>query len=299
MPIGNFKRYSCANAASASRITASAGIIIVLTVTAFIPFFSKSNAAAEPDAEKQARLIDGKFYPSIAQRAALVLKQAELEKLPVEFTTEGKITIDEDRSTAIFSPYAGRVLSLLAAPGDLVKKGQPLFVLEAADSVQVQNDFIGALTTLNKAKSQLYLAETLEKRITTLFNGNIAPLKDLQSAQAGLTTAQNDVRTAQTALQAMRNRLYILGKTEEEVNKFEETGVITPDSTVYAPLAGTILQRKTGPGQYISWKRCSGCGRWPIPAASSKRALLMSRKCSIPAAAGLRCAQPSTMRKNF
>lgn len=226
---------------------------LLIASAAFTPLFvGKGNAAADAEPDRQPRIVDGKFYPSPAQRAALQLQQVQREKLPVEFTTEGKITIDEDRATAIFSPYAGRVLSLLAAPGDEVKKGQPLFVLEAADSVQVQNDFISALTTLNKAKSALYLAETLDRRMTTLFNNNIAPLKDLQSAQAGLTTAQNDVRTAQTALQAMRNRLYILGKTEAEVDKFEETGTITPDSTVYAPLSGTILQRKTGPGQFIS-----------------------------------------------
>lgn len=215
-------------------------------------FVGKGNAAPEPSVEREARVIDGKFYPSAVQRAAMRFHEVQIEKLPVEFTTEGKITIDEDRATAIFSPYAGRVLSLLVAPGDEVTKGQPLFVLEAADSVQVQNEFINALTTLNKAKSQLHLAEILDRRMATLFKNNIAPLKDIEAAQAGLTTAQNDVRTAQTALQAMRNRLYILGKTKTEVDQFEETGVITPDSTIFAPLSGTVLQRKIGPGQYIS-----------------------------------------------
>lgn len=235
-----------------TRIILAGCVAVIVAGSAYtLSYVGKGNAAADA-IDRQARFVDGKFYPSSAQRAALMLQRVELEKLPVEFTTEGKIGIDEDRSTAIFSPYAGRVISLLAAPGDLVKKGQPLFVLEAADSVQVQNDFISALTTLNKAKSALYLAEVLDKRMSTLYNSNIAPLKDLQQAQAGLTTAQNDVRTAQTALQAMRNRLYILGKTEAEVNKFEETGAITADSTVFAPLSGTILQRKTGPGQYIS-----------------------------------------------
>ena len=42
----------------------------------------------------------------------------------------------------MFSPYAGRVTKLLARPGDSVVKGQPLFVIEAADTVQAQNDFI-------------------------------------------------------------------------------------------------------------------------------------------------------------
>ena len=47
------------------------------------------------------------------------------------YTTEGKIAVDEDRSTPVFSPYAGRVTKLLARPGDSVTQGQPLFVIEA------------------------------------------------------------------------------------------------------------------------------------------------------------------------
>jgi len=76
-------------------------------------------------------------------------------------------------------------------------------------------------------------------------------LKDWQQAQADLTSAQNDLRTVQTTLEAMRNRLRILGKTDAEIDGFQQTGKITPDSTVYAPLPGTIVQRKAGPGQYI------------------------------------------------
>lgn len=236
-----------------ARIAAVSIAAIVFAGAVVAPFvIGKGNATAESELERTSRVVDGKFYPSNAQRTALTMQTATLETLPIEFTTEGKITIDEDRATPIFSPYAGRVTSLLAAPGDQVKKGQPLFVLEAADSVQFQNDFISALTALNKAKSQLYLAEAQDKRMSTLFTNNFAPVKDVQQAQAALAIAQNDVRTSETALQAMRNRLYILGKTKAEVDQFEQTGVITPDSTVYAPLSGTVLQRKTGPGQYIN-----------------------------------------------
>ncbi len=42
---------------------------------------------------------------------------------PAENVTEGKIAVDEDRSTPVFSPYAGRVTALLARPGDQVVQG--------------------------------------------------------------------------------------------------------------------------------------------------------------------------------
>ena len=38
-----------------------------------------------------------------------------------EHLTEGKIAVDEDRATLVFSPYSGRVIKLLAKPGDAVR----------------------------------------------------------------------------------------------------------------------------------------------------------------------------------
>lgn len=74
-----------------------------------------------------------------------------------------------------FSPYAGRVIRLLARPGDHVVQGQPLFVIEAADTVQAQNDFIAAAAGLNKAKSQLELAKIQDTRARDLFDGKAIP----------------------------------------------------------------------------------------------------------------------------
>ncbi|PNA19551.1 efflux RND transporter periplasmic adaptor subunit, partial [Pseudomonas sp. FW215-R4] len=72
-----------------------------------------------------------------------------------EHLTEGKIAVDEDSSTPIFSPYAGRVVKLLAKPSDVVERGQPLFVVEATDTVQALNDFVVALSALNTTRSKL------------------------------------------------------------------------------------------------------------------------------------------------
>src|SRR5207344_521301 len=98
-----------------------------------------------------------RYTPSPAGWASLTIQPVAERGFRAEQVTEGKIAIDEDRSTPVFSPYAGRVTKLLAKPGDSVVKGQPLFVIEAADTVQAQNDFITAMTGLNKARSALDL----------------------------------------------------------------------------------------------------------------------------------------------
>jgi membrane fusion protein, heavy metal efflux system len=193
----------------------------------------------------------GVFYPTAAQWATLTVEPVQQRVFRAEHVTEGKIAVDEDRSTPIFSPYAGRVLKLFVKPGDTVTVGQPLFTVQAADMVQAQNDFITAATALNKARSAQNLAEIIDKRQRLLYEGKAVPLKEVQNARAALDAAENDVRSADVALEAARNRLRILGKTDQEITDFQEKGTIDPSTLITAPIAGTIVQRKVGPGQYV------------------------------------------------
>ena len=193
-----------------------------------------------------------RYTPTSAEWASLTIQPVTERAFRAEHVTEGKIAVDEDRSTPVFSPYAGRVTKLLARPGDSVTQGQPLFVIEAADTVQAQNDFITAATGLNKARSALDLAQLQHKRAKDLFEGKAVPLKDFQQADATLIQAQNDLRSTETALEAARNKLRILGLTDDAISAFQEKGRINPETTIFAPIAGTVVQRKIGPGQYVN-----------------------------------------------
>jgi cobalt-zinc-cadmium efflux system membrane fusion protein len=200
----------------------------------------------------QSRKGSQRYTPTPAEWASLTIQPVTERAFRAEHVTEGKIAVDEDRSTPVFSPYAGRVIKLLARPGDSVTQGQPLFVIEAADTVQAQNDFVAATGGLNKAKSALDLAQLQDKRAKDLFEGKAVPLKDYQQTQATLIQAQNDLRSAQTALEAARNKLRILGLSEETIEAFQDKGRINPETTILAPIAGTVVQRKIGPGQYVN-----------------------------------------------
>jgi cobalt-zinc-cadmium efflux system membrane fusion protein len=193
-----------------------------------------------------------RYTPTPAEWASLTIQPVTARAFRAEHVTEGKIAVDEDRSTPVFSPYAGRVTKLLARPGDSVTQGQPLFVIEAADTVQAQNDFVAAAGSLNKARSALDLAQLQHKRAKDLFEGKAVPLKDYQQAEATLIQAQNDLRSTETALEAARNKLRILGFTDETISAFQEKGRINPETTILAPIAGTVVQRKIGPGQYVN-----------------------------------------------
>jgi cobalt-zinc-cadmium efflux system membrane fusion protein len=204
------------------------------------------------DMSSQSRKASDRYIPTPAEWASLTIEPVTAHDFRAEHITEGKIAVDEDRSTPVFSPYTGRVIQLMAKPGDQVAKGQPLFVIEAADTVQAQNDFISAMTSLNKAKSALNLAQLQDTRAKDLFEGRAVPLKDYQQSQATLIQAQNDMRSSQTALEAARNKLHILGFDDPAIASLQEKGRLDPDTTIFSPIAGTVVQRKVGPGQFIS-----------------------------------------------
>src|ERR1700710_37264 len=193
-----------------------------------------------------------RYTPTAAEWASLTIQPATERPFRAEYVTEGKIAIDEDRSTPVFSPYTGRLTQLLVRPADSVTKGQPLFVIEAADTVQAQNDYISAMTGMNKAQSALDLAKLQDTRARDLFEGKAVPLKDYQQSQATLIQAQNDLRSMQTALEASTNKLRILGFTDDDIATFRQKGRINPEATGFSPIAGTVVQRKAGPGQYVS-----------------------------------------------
>jgi membrane fusion protein, heavy metal efflux system len=208
--------------------------------------------AKSTEATGQSKAKLPRYVPTEAEWASLTVEPVTERVFRAEHVTEGKIAVNEESSTPIFSPYAGRVIKLLVKPSDTVERGQPLFIVEATDTVQGLNDFVSALSALNSARSKLNLAQIVEKRANDLYAGKAVPLKDWQQSQNDLTTAQNDMRSAETALEAAHNRLRILGRSEDQIAAFQQTRQISADTPIYSPLGGTVVQRKVGPGQFIS-----------------------------------------------
>lgn len=214
--------------------------------------YSGAKQKKHSEISSQSRRNAQSFTPTPSEWATLTIEPVKAKSFRAEYVTEGKVAVDEDRSTPVFSPYAGRVTKLLAKPGEMLKQGQPLFTIEAADTVQAQNDFIAAMTSQNKARSALELSDIQFKRAKDLYEGHAIPLKDYQQAEAAQVQARNDMRSSVTALEAGRNKLRILGFTDETITAFQEKGAINPEITIYSPIAGTVVQRKIGPGQYVS-----------------------------------------------
>jgi membrane fusion protein, heavy metal efflux system len=189
-----------------------------------------STAAAPP-------LPPGTFRASPQQMKTLTVAAVGLHGFVSEELTEGKIAANGDHATPVFSPYSGRVTRVIAGLGDTVKAGAPLATLEASEFVQAQND-------LATAASLEKLARITETRKHALFDAKGGSMQDWQSAQ-------NDLTAAETALSAARNRLRILGKSPAEIAALESNRTISAIAELSAPIAGVVVDRQVGPGQYV------------------------------------------------
>ena len=179
----------------------------------------------------------GTFRATAQQLKTLTIETVGLHGFASEELTEGKIAVNGDRTTPVYSPYSGRVTRVVAGLGDTVNQGATLATVEASEFVQAQSD-------LATAVAQLKLARINESRKHALLDAKGGSLQDWQSAQADLTAAE-------AAVHSVRNRLKILGKSDAQIDALEEAHTIDAVAPLAAPIAGVVVDRQVGPGQYV------------------------------------------------
>jgi membrane fusion protein, heavy metal efflux system len=203
------------------------GIAAALLVALLHLSLVASATVAAQDARKKGdtvRVTDDQMHQ-------LGIMKVELYPFRIQKLAIGQIAYNEDTSTAVLTPFAGRVTRLIARVGDNVSRGDALFEIDSPEVVQPQNDFIAAFTAMNEGKA--------------------AALKEYQQAQGQLVGAENDMRSAEMSLEATRSRLRIVGFTDEEVAALKEKGAVRRATPIHAPIDGTVIARKIGPGQYV------------------------------------------------
>jgi cobalt-zinc-cadmium efflux system membrane fusion protein len=215
-----------------------AGLLVVVVVGALGSVWLGGRLFAKHEAPAaEAPPPPGTFRATPQQLKSLTVEPVAVHAFVSEELTEGKIAVNADRATPVFSPYSGRVTRVIAGLGDTVKSGAPLAAVEASEFVQAQND-------LSTAASQVKIARISEARKHALYDAKGGSLQDWQQAQADLTAAE-------TALNSVRNRLKILGKSDSDIEALEGSHTMNPTATIVAPIGGVVVDRQVGPGQYL------------------------------------------------
>src|ERR1700680_797891 len=220
-----------------ARRFALAAAVLVVAGTLGTIIVKRYTASPEPGGTAPSNSPGGTFHLTDEQLRSVAIEPVVTMEFHSEEVTDGKFAFNGDTLTPVYSPYSGRVTRVIAAPGAVVKRGEPLFELEASEYAQAETDLLTAL-------AQLKLSTISEQRKHAAYDAHGGSLQDWQQAQ-------NDLAVAKANLAAVRNRLRILGLADEKIDAIGERG--RPDALipVLAPIAGLVVDRQLGPGQVL------------------------------------------------
>ena len=128
--------------------------------------------------------------PAQNQQTRLVVETVAEHAVGGVVQTVGRLTYDDRRVSHIFSPLNGRVTRLMVDPGQRVKAGQTLALIDSPD-------LGSALSDARKAEAALVLAGKELQRQKELFEAHAGARRDLEAAEAGFGVASAERDRAQ------------------------------------------------------------------------------------------------------
>lgn len=186
-----------------------------------------AGAPSLPAAAQDAGVL--RYAPDAPQLAALHIEAVQLRPRPLSAPLNGRIAYDEDRTSRISAPIAGRVTRIAAKPGDRVRRGQPLLWMDSPD-------LGSAVADADRAAAELAQAQAAHRRAQLLFSGQVLARKDLELARTDLRKAEAE---AQRARMRLRNLLPDGGNPHGE------------SYPLRSPVSGIVTDRQVNPGMEI------------------------------------------------
>lgn len=206
-------------------------VVVALMVAAYYAGTTRTGSAPAAEATpapaaKTPNVL--KFEAGAPQLAALRIAAAEEAPLPVAEPLNGRIAYNEDATARISSPVAGRITSLKAVPGDRVAKGALLATIDAPD-------LAAAVADLRKAEADELRKKLAMERAQKLFDAEVVPRKDIETAAADQTAARAETGRA-------RLRLHNLTPGTSG----EGSGL-----ALRSPVSGVVADRKANPSMEV------------------------------------------------
>lgn len=153
--------------------------------------------------------------------------------------TTGKVQFNEEQLVRITAPVTGRVVEVLARPGEVAEPGRRLLVIDSPDLGTAKADYAKAVADAERAQHAIDLARDL-------FAAKAIAQKEVRDAE-------NDYRKAVAERDRAASRLRTLGVSETQLNEVASRADAGTLVVVRAPRGGIIVERNIGPGQVVSY----------------------------------------------
>ena len=197
-------------------------IVLTLLVLAAAGYFLWMRA--QPAPVEAAAVVE--TVEPVMQLIPLEITQVEPQTLQQLVKVTGSLA--PQRQTQLGSQVAGRVVAVLARPGDTVKEGDVLMQLDT-ESLQIQLD--QQTNTAEATRAQLQLAESQLARTTDLIERGL-------TASSGLEQAQSSVDALRANLAALEGQV-------------EAARIAVQNATLKSNMSGIISERSVEPGQTV------------------------------------------------
>lgn len=200
--------------------------------------FASLACGRQPVRQKSADPPSGEIWLWQDQVTAAKLMVEPLAPQPVGglVVTSGRVTFDDLKVAHVMSPVTGRVSRIEAQPGQRVKKGDTLAVIESPD--------VGsAFSDLAKAQADSISAEKDFNRQKELFEVHAGSQRDLEAAQGNFSKAKAELQRASKKAQLLR-----AGGASSGGQSY----------TLRAPIGGEVIARNVNPGAEVQGQYSGG-----------------------------------------
>ena len=195
----------------------------------FLLVFGLEIACSRKQPEKSEKIPPGEVWirPEDAAEAEIRIEPAALKRVATTVTTSGKVVFDDEKVQHAYSPVTGRVTKILAKPGQKVKKGDALAVIDSPD--------LGlAVADVGKAAADFSAAEHDYNRQKRLYEQRAAGQRDYEQAEDTFLKAKAE-----------------LERSRQKAKLLRADGLQTPASGAYtlrALIDGEVIGRTINPG---------------------------------------------------
>ncbi len=165
--------------------------------------------------------------------AAIELGKVEMRNLSSVIKVNGVIDVEPQSVVSISAPLGGYVKSAGLLPGQAVRKGQVMAVIENAEFIDIQQDYL-------ESKSRLvFLSQELERQ------------KELRKEEVNATKTLQQVSSEYNMLNAkisgLAQKLSLIGISTKSLS----AGRISKTSNLYSPIDGYVTESNVNRGKYV------------------------------------------------
>ncbi len=190
------------------------------------------------DSGDQASVTASNVTLASAQRQHIHLYTIAPSQIHKTIETSGAVDFDNDQATSVLAPFSGPVSRLLVSPGDHVRKGQPLAVVDSPD-------FAAAIGAYRKALSAAETLRRVADMDKELVQHQGVSLREEAQAQTDATSAEADREAALQALVSLNVDPQTISKLRKGRSVSHVEGIIR------APIAGTVAEKLITPGELL------------------------------------------------